>query len=108
MRSTIDRFAPPEAIKPGLNGVKASFGVYFYGVKVGKKKIVLFDAGIDAGGAALDALLSSLEATRNDVQDVFVTHGHADHVATLTLLRGAHVRAGEKDADLIAGNAKPT
>src|SRR4051812_18266254 len=43
--------------------------------------VILFDAGVDTEGGALDRLLGTLGATRSDVHEVLLTHGHFDHVA---------------------------
>ena len=57
-----------------------NFFTEIYGVRVGDK-VILFDAGVGTEGRALDALLGALNARRDDVSQVFLTHGHFDHVA---------------------------
>ena len=71
-----------------------------YGARVGDK-VVLFDAGIDTEGGPLDALLGALHATRDDVTDVFLTHGHFDHVAAAPLCKKARIHVGQEDEDLL-------
>ena len=72
-----------------------------YGARVGGQ-IILFDAGIDGQGRALDRLLRELKGSRDDVSDVFLSHGHFDHVAASPLCPKAHIRVGQADVDLLA------
>ena len=95
------RFDAPMAIKPGLADVQNA-GVHIYGARVGPK-VILFDAGMDPDGAPVDALLEALDATRADVSDIFLTHGHPDHIAAVNQFSAAHVRAGAEDAAWMGG-----
>jgi glyoxylase-like metal-dependent hydrolase (beta-lactamase superfamily II) len=82
----------------------------FYGAKVGDKAI-LFDAGVDNDGRALDALLGELGvAGRDAVIDVYLTHGHFDHVAAAPLCKKARIHIGIQDSDMLAHReaTKPT
>jgi glyoxylase-like metal-dependent hydrolase (beta-lactamase superfamily II) len=72
-----------------------------YGARAGGG-VILFDAGVDPEGGALDRLLRTLGATRADVRDVFLTHGHFDHVAASPLCTGAKIRVGEADVEFLA------
>ena len=65
--------------------------------------VVLFDAGIDARGRPLDALLGALGATRKDVRAVFLSHGHPDHFAAASRLPGVTVYVGAADVALMKG-----
>ena len=67
--------------------------------------VILFDAGVDPEGGALDRLLGSLNATRSDVSNVFLTHGHFDHVAASPLCAHAKIRVGAPDVEFLAGRA---
>jgi glyoxylase-like metal-dependent hydrolase (beta-lactamase superfamily II) len=76
----------------------------FYGARVGMHAI-LFDAGIDTEGRALDALLGALKVGRDDVSNIFLTHGHLDHVAASPLCKKARIHIGIQDADMLAHRA---
>jgi glyoxylase-like metal-dependent hydrolase (beta-lactamase superfamily II) len=97
------RFLPPVTVRPNLMQVHNSF-VDFYGIRAGKR-VVLIDTGVDPSGRALDGLLAALGARRDDVSDVFLTHGHGDHVAAATLCPRARVHIGIRDADMAAHTA---
>jgi hydroxyacylglutathione hydrolase len=64
---------------------------------------LLFDTGVDASGSALDALLTSVGATRAHVAAVFMTHGHFDHIAGIPLAAAAAVYGGRGDVALARG-----
>ena len=72
-----------------------------YGARAGKG-VILFDAGVDPAGGALDCLLGALGASRDDVTDVFLSHGHFDHVAASPLCTRAKIRVGAPDVDFMA------
>ena len=75
-----------------------------YGARAGKG-VILFDAGVDPAGGALDRLLTSLGATRADVRELFLTHGHFDHVAASPLCTQAKIRVGAPDVEFLAQRA---
>jgi glyoxylase-like metal-dependent hydrolase (beta-lactamase superfamily II) len=77
-----------------------------YGARIADG-VILFDAGVDPAGGALDRLLADLGATRSDVRQVFLTHGHFDHVAAAPLCSRAIVRIGALDVDLLAQRVRP-
>src|SRR5438067_7903510 len=83
MRMSRGGFKPPIEVKPGFMSIDAG-GVEVYAARAGSK-VILFDASMDEQGRAVDALLASMKATRADVSDVFVTHGHPDHIAAVPL-----------------------
>lgn len=72
-----------------------------YGARVGERA-VLFDAGLDRDGHALDELLRGMGAGRADVSDIFLTHAHADHAAGAGLFPNARVHIGARDAGMLA------
>jgi glyoxylase-like metal-dependent hydrolase (beta-lactamase superfamily II) len=72
-----------------------------YGARVGDR-VVLFDAGVDEAGDALDVLLAGLGANRDGVSDVFLSHGHFDHVAASPLCTKARIHVGAEDVALLA------
>jgi glyoxylase-like metal-dependent hydrolase (beta-lactamase superfamily II) len=79
-------------------------GCYIYGLRSGDK-VVVFDGGIDDEGHALDALLGKMGASRDEVTDVFLTHGHFDHVALVPLCGKARIRLGDGDTEMAAQKA---
>jgi glyoxylase-like metal-dependent hydrolase (beta-lactamase superfamily II) len=74
----------------------------FFAARTADGHVVLFDAGADPEGRGLDALLGALKATREDVSDIFLTHGHGDHVAAAPLCPHARVHGGAADGDMMA------
>src|SRR5688572_10049249 len=101
VRSMRGKCAPPTEIKSGIAQIEAG-GALVVAARVGAK-VVLFDAGMDEEGRAVDALLKLLKASRGDVSDIFLTHGHPDHIAAVNLFPGARVHAGAADAGWLAG-----
>ena len=87
-----------EEVKQGIVMV-SSAGSYAYAAKVGSK-VILFDAGADPAGAPIDALLAWIHASRSDITDVFVTHGHGDHTAGVSGLGSPHIHLGAGDLAL--------
>ena len=100
MRLMRTGYKPPVAVRGQIFRLR-NFFTEIYGARAGGK-VVLFDAGIDTEGHALDALLAELHATRDDVSDVFLTHGHFDHVAASPLCSKARIHVGAPDVDLLA------
>jgi len=105
-RTMRGKFEPPTEIKPGIAQVDAG-GALVVAARVGSK-VVLFDAGMDEKGRAIDALLTLLKASRADVSDIFLTHGHPDHIAGVNLFPKARVHGGAADAGWLAGTERPT
>lgn len=60
--------------------------------------VVIFDTGLDPRGHAVDRLLAAIDATRDEVTDVFLTHAHPDHVGGAALFGRARVHGGAADA----------
>ncbi len=94
-----------ETVKTNVVAVSAA-GIYNYAVRVGSK-VMLFDTGADPGGHPVDAVLAALGAGRNDVSDVFLTHGHGDHAAGAAGLGSAKIHIGQGDVALAEGKAAP-
>jgi glyoxylase-like metal-dependent hydrolase (beta-lactamase superfamily II) len=95
------------APSPAAAGVVRVRNVFtdLYGVRVGDR-LAIFDAGIDGEGHALDALVTALGGSGRDaVADVFLTHGHFDHVAASPLCRRARIHLGRGDVAMLAGRA---
>lgn len=98
-------YQKPEPVVGTVVRVRNAF-VDFYAAKNGAR-VLLFDAGTDPMGRALDALLLQDSAKRDDVTDVFLTHGHGDHTGAAPLVLNAKVHAGAKDAGIIDGSDMP-
>jgi glyoxylase-like metal-dependent hydrolase (beta-lactamase superfamily II) len=94
---------PPEAIGPRVQRERKLF-TEIYGARAGGG-IIIFDAGVDPAGAALDRLLGAFSATRSDVAHVFLSHGHFDHVAASPLCAHAKIHVGAADVDFLAQRA---
>ena len=107
LRHSRGSFATAFEIRPGLAQVMFTGAhAYAYAMRA-DSRILLFDTGTDPSGRAIDALLASLYASHNEVADIFLTHGHADHVRA-TLFPHARVHAGAADVDLIARKIPPS
>ena len=101
MRMRRGAFEKPELLRPNVVRVRNLF-TEVYGARVGDK-IVLFDGGIDTVGTALDAVIAALGGkSRDEVSDVFLTHGHFDHVQMSPLCTKATVHVGIRDPDMLA------
>ena len=94
--------SPPEII--GRVQRERNLFTDLYGARAGGG-VILFDAGVDRAGGALDRLLASLGAGRADVREVFLTHGHFDHVAAAPLCTEAKIRVGAPDVAFLAQRA---
>ena len=97
--------SPPVLVRPGIAAEKGA-GAWLYAVRAGRG-LVLFDAGTDPKGRPIDAALRALGATRDDVTDVFLTHGHTDHTSGAAAVPRARVHAGAADAGQAAGPDGP-
>ncbi len=95
----------PVIVAPGIARVR-NFIADMYAARAGDG-VVLFDAGVGEDGAALDRLMGALGARREDVTDVYLTHGHFDHVAGARLCTAARIHIGTGDRDLLAHRARP-
>lgn len=73
---------------------------------MGQGKTALIDSGNDTQATALLKALERRHKRPSDVQAVFLTHGHQDHIAGLYALRGARVYGLREEAALVAGRRK--
>jgi glyoxylase-like metal-dependent hydrolase (beta-lactamase superfamily II) len=95
-------------LKPGLVGVTNAVGISLFAARVMPgPHVIFFDTGLDPEGHPVDALLAALGAKRDDVSDVFLTHGHNDHVAGVPLLTKARVHLGAGDTPMATGKQAP-
>jgi glyoxylase-like metal-dependent hydrolase (beta-lactamase superfamily II) len=98
-------YEKPEPIVGTVVRVRNAF-VDFYAAKNGAR-VLLFDSGSDPMGRALDGLLLASSAKRDDVTDLFLTHGHGDHLGASSLVLNAKIHAGAKDAGFVDGSDLP-
>ncbi len=101
MRVMRHKFDAPDAVRGGVWRVHGQVSDFF-GARTPDGKVILFDAGADPEGRGLDKLLGALNASREDVSDIFFTHGHGDHVAAAPLCRHARLHGGIGDSDMMA------
>ena len=94
-------FEAPDPVRGGVMRVHGQVSDFF-GAKLDDGRVLLFDAGADPEGRGLDALLGALKSTRENVSDIFLTHGHGDHVAAAPLCPRARVHGGIGDSDMMA------
>jgi glyoxylase-like metal-dependent hydrolase (beta-lactamase superfamily II) len=98
-------FHTPQPVRGSVTRVRNAF-VDFYAAKNGAR-VLFFDAGTDPLGRGADAALKALGASRDEVTDVFLTHGHGDHLGAASLFRNARVHGGARDAALVDGSEVP-
>jgi hydroxyacylglutathione hydrolase len=96
----------PAEVKPQIVSVENASGIYLFAARPGAH-VILFDTALDPEGRPIDAALGALRASRSDVSDVFLTHGHMDHTAGAALLGKAKIHLGAGDVALAEGKAEP-
>ncbi len=72
-------------------------------IDLGNRRVALVDAGNDASGSAILADLSRRGLGPDAVDAIFLTHGHADHIAAAPLFPNAAVMALGPEAGLVEG-----
>jgi glyoxylase-like metal-dependent hydrolase (beta-lactamase superfamily II) len=77
--------------------------VSIFVLDAGAGKLALVDAGDDPEGKALLGELKRRGADKAAVAAIFLTHGHADHIAACHLMPNARVYVGEGDVALAEG-----
>jgi glyoxylase-like metal-dependent hydrolase (beta-lactamase superfamily II) len=108
LRASRGRVGAPTLVKPDFVSVTNGIGIALFAARAAPgPHVVVFDTGIDPQGRPVDALLAALGASRDDVTDVFLTHGHPDHIAGAPLLAKARVHLGAADVPLAAGQIQP-
>jgi hydroxyacylglutathione hydrolase len=108
LRAGRDKVGAAGELKPNFFSVANAAGIYLLAARVEPgPHVVVFDAGMDPNGHPIDALLKSLQAGRDDVTDLFLTHGHFDHIAGANVLPKARVHLGAGDVALASGQAEP-
>jgi hydroxyacylglutathione hydrolase len=108
LRAGRDKVSAATELKPNFVTVTNAVRIGLYAARVAPgPHVVVFDTGFDPQGRPIDALLSALGASHDDVTDVFLTHGHFDHVAGVPTLPKAHTHLGAPDVPLAAGQIQP-
>lgn len=86
---------------PGVGRLAFDGYAGFSVLDAGDGKVVLIDAGNDPSGAAVLAALAP--HTARDVEAVFLTHGHPDHIAALPKLPLTKIYAMAAEVPFITG-----
>ena len=100
LRSKRHEAGAPEPVTSRVYSIR-NFLSDIYAARLGRR-IIIFDAGMDPEARALELLIDALGADLTSVSDVFLTHGHFDHVAAAKRCPNARVHIGAGDADVLA------
>jgi glyoxylase-like metal-dependent hydrolase (beta-lactamase superfamily II) len=103
LRAKRDEAGVPAPVTTRVLGVR-NFLSDMYAARIGTR-IIVFDAGMDPEAHALELLVDSLGADLGAVSDIFLTHGHFDHVAAAARCPRAIIHIGAADADVLAHRA---
>ena len=93
-------------LNPSVHVVRTSFSTVFV-LDAGPGQVALVDAGVNPDGSEVLAALKARGMGPDAVKAIFITHGHSDHIAAVSLFRGAQVYALEPENALIAGQVAP-
>ena len=74
-----------------------------YIVSLDSDEVLLVDATLDTGAAALLTALGAMGKSAADVQAILLTHGHGDHIAGALAFPDADIYALRADVDLVEG-----
>jgi hydroxyacylglutathione hydrolase len=108
LRAGRNKVGVPAMVKPDFVVVTNAMGIGLFAARVAPgPHVIVLDTGLDPQGRPVDALLGALGAGRDDVTDVFLTHGHCDHVAGAPVLTKARLHLGAADVPLAAGQVQP-
>ena len=101
LRAGRHKFDAPAPVRGSVWGIHGQVSDFF-AARTPDGKVILFDAGADPEGRGLDAILGALKAKREDVSDIFFTHGHGDHVEAAPLCPRARLHGGIGDSDMMS------
>jgi len=76
-------------------------------VRTGGDSVILFDCGEDREAKVVLAELKRLGLDRGAVKDIFLTHGHPDHVGGCGQFPGANVYTMVAERPLVEGKVAP-
>ncbi len=108
LRAARGKFGPVTEVKPDFVAVTNAGFITLFAARVAPgPHVVVFDTSLDPQARPVDALLGALHASRDDITDVFLTHGHYDHVAGAGVLTKAKLHLGAADVALAAGQVNP-
>ena len=108
LRAGRNKVGSPGLVKPDFATVTNAGSISVFAARVAPgPHVIVFDTGLDPNGRPVDAVLSALQAGRDDVTDVFLTHAHFDHISGVGALPKARVHLGEADVPIATGRAKP-
>ena len=74
--------------KNGVETIKTGYVSAFY-METASGTSVLFDSGGESDGKSIQKVLESKGKALSDIDHVFITHGHTDHITALSLFEGA-------------------
>jgi len=100
LRSKRHEAGTPEPVTARVLSIR-NFLSDIYAVRLGRR-VIVFDAGMDPEARALELLVDALGADLASVSDIFLTHGHFDHVAAAKRCPNARIHIGAADADELA------
>ena len=89
---------------PGVVGVETG-GSYVWVIRTAHGA-ALIDAGMDPQGKAILQELDRQHLNSANVNTIFVTHGHRDHIGALAAFPVAEIWVGPGDGELIHGQRK--
>jgi hydroxyacylglutathione hydrolase len=108
LRAGRSKFGAVTEVKPDFVAVTNAGFITLFAARVAPgPHVVVFDTSLDPQARPVDALLGALHASRDDITDVFLTHGHYDHVAGAGVLTKAKLHLGAADVALAAGQVNP-
>ena len=85
--------SPAEATLPGGLRELADGSVNVFMVRTGADSVVLFDCGDDRDAGVIRAELKRIGLDEGAVKEIFLTHGHRDHLGGCGRFPGAVVHA---------------
>ena len=101
-RRAVDPLIVPHHSAVALTGGMNTSMIYLARTSEG---VLAIDLGWWGEGPALNGALKSLGARTSDIQRVFLTHSHRDHIAAWPAVRHARIYVGAVEEPLLTGAA---